>query len=229
MTTVTGGDTENGHFRYLIPSYFHIHSYTCIYVHIRAHTCFSHLVVFCPLHLHIRAYTCIYSGLHILAYTGIYWHIRAGGGGGLREGHALTPTASGIRVRVRHCVCQTLRVRLAVAACGCGLADSESADLKRHGPACASDAARARAVESLELERVELSTIIMPVSLAAAASESASEGTEPKAIQIRQWRSQTRIGQRPAVGKGQPLSKTEKVARVLPSGPSDSKWQIKIT
>ena len=89
----------------------------------------------------------------------------------------------------------------------CGLADSESADLKRHGPACASDAARARAVESLELERVELSTIIMPVSLAASASE--SEGTEPQAIQIRQWRSQTRVGQRPAVGKGQPLSKTE--------------------
>ena len=176
-------------------------------------------------------HTCIY--MHILAYTCIYWHILAytgrRGGGRLREGHALTPTASGIRVRVRHCVCQTLRVRLAVAACGCGLADSESADLKRHGPACASDAARARAVESLELERVELSTIIMPVSLAAAASESASEGTEPKAIQIRQWRSQTRIGQRPAVGKGQPLSKTEKVARVLPSGPSDSKWQIKIT
>ena len=44
-----------------------------------------------------------------------------------------------------------------------------------HGPACASDAARALAVESLELERVELSTIIMPVSLAAAAS--GSEGT----------------------------------------------------
>ena len=125
----------------------------------------------------IHAYTCIY--LHILAYTGIYGQA---GGGGLREGHALTPTASGIRVRVRHCVCQTLRVRLAVAACGCGLADSESADLKRHGPACASDAARARAVESLELERVELSTIIMPVSLAASASE--SEGTEPQAIQI---------------------------------------------
>ena len=100
--------------------------------------------------------------------------------------------------------------------------------MKRHGPACASDAARARAVESLELERVELSTIIMPVSLAAAAA-SESEGTEPQAIQIRQWRSQTRIGQRPAVGKGQPLSKTEKVARVLPSGPGDSKWQIKIT
>ena len=80
----TGGDTENGHFRYLIPSYFHIHSYTCIYVHIRAHTCFSHLVVFCPLHLHIRAYTCIY--LHILAYTGIYWHIRAGGGGDSEKG-----------------------------------------------------------------------------------------------------------------------------------------------
>ena len=81
--------------------------------------------------------------------------------------------------------------------------------MKRHGPACASDrdAARARAVESLELERVELSTIIMPVSLAAAASE--SEGTEPQAIQIRQWRSQTRVGQRPAVDKGQPLSKTE--------------------
>ena len=38
---------------------------------------------------------------------------------------------------------------------GRGLADSESADLKRrHGPACASDAARARAVESLEHERV---------------------------------------------------------------------------
>jgi hypothetical protein len=82
--------------------------------------------------------------------------------------------------------------------------------LKRHGPACASDAARARAVESLELERVELSTIIMPVSLAAAASRAGeSEGTEPQAIQIRQWRSQTRVGQRPAVGKGQPLSKTE--------------------
>ena len=157
--------------------------------------------------------------MHILAYTCIYWHILAytgRRGGGLREGHALTPTASGIRVRVRHCVCQTLRVRLAVAACGCGLADSESADLKRHGPACASDAARARAVESLELERVELSTIIMPVSLAAAASE--SEGTEPQAIQIRQFRSQTRIGQRPAVGKGQPLSKTEKVARVCQAG-----------
>ena len=76
VTTVTGGDTENGHFRYLIPSYFHIHSYTCIYVHIRAHTCFSHLVVFCPLHLHILAYTCIY--LHILAYTCIYG--QAGGG-----------------------------------------------------------------------------------------------------------------------------------------------------
>ena len=71
---------------------------------------------------------------------------------------------------------------------------------------------RARAVESLELERVELSTIIMPVSLAAAASRrraGESEGTEPQAIQIRQWRSQTRVGQRPAVGKGQPLSKTE--------------------
>ena len=83
--------------------------------------------------------------------------------------------------------------------------------MKRHGPACASDAARARAVESLELERVELSTIIMPVSLAAAAAAAASEseGTEPQAIQIRQWRSQTRVGQRPAVGKGQPLSKTE--------------------
>ena len=99
--------------------------------------------------------------------------------------------------------------RMTLPVAGCGLADSESADLKRHGPACASDAARARAVESLELERVELATIVMPVSLAAAASESASEGTEPQAIQIRQWSSQTRVGQRPAVGKGQPLSKTE--------------------
>ena len=89
-TTVTGGDTENGHFRYLIPSYFHIHSYTCIYVHIRAHTCFSHLVVFCPLHLHIRAYTCIY--LHILAYTGTYWNIRAGGGRGGTQRRACTDT-----------------------------------------------------------------------------------------------------------------------------------------
>ena len=177
-------------------------------------------------------HTCIY--MHILAYTCIYWHILAytGRRGGTQR-WACTDTHcqwhSSPSPSLSPGVCQTLRVRLAVAACGCGLADSESADLKRHGPACASDAARARAVESLELERVELSTIIMPVSLAAAASESAREGTEPKAIQIRQWRSQTRIGQRPAVGKGQPLSKTEKVARVLPSGPSDSKWQIKIT
>ena len=109
----------------------HIHSYTCIYVHIRAHTCFSHLVVFCPLHQHIRAYTCIY--LHILAYTGIYWHIRAGGGGDSEGGmhwHPLPVAFESESVTVLSWVFQTLRVRLAVAACGCGLADSESADLK---------------------------------------------------------------------------------------------------
>ena len=100
----------------------------------------------------------------------------------------------------------SLSCRLRVRARRLGVGRLEAA--LRHGPACASDAARARAVESLELERVELSTIIMPVSLAAA-SASESEGTEPQAIQIRQWRSQTRVGQRPAVGKGQPLSKTE--------------------
>ena len=162
--TASGGDTdsENGHFRYLIPSYFHIHSYTCIYVHIRAYTCFSHLVVFCPLHLHILAYTCIY--LHILAYTRIYWHIRAGGGG-LRGGHALTPTASSIRVRVSHCTILSMP-------------DSPSQ--------AASCRLRVRA-RRLGVGRLEAAW----------------------AIQIRQWRSQTRVGQRPAVGKGQPLSKTE--------------------
>ena len=128
--TASGGDTENGHFRYLIPSYFHIHSYTCIYVHIRAYTCFSHLVVFCPLHLHILAYTCIY--LHIRAYTGIYG--QAGGDSEVgMHWHPLPVAFESESVTVLSWVCQTLRVRLPVAACGCGLADSESADLKRHG------------------------------------------------------------------------------------------------
>ena len=121
-------------------------SYTFIYVHIRAYTCTYMLFTLSRFLPTSPTHTCIYMPHMILAYTCIYWHILAytgRRGWGLREGHALTPTTSGIRVRVRHCtilsICQTLRlrVRLPVAACGCGLADSESADLKRHGPACA--------------------------------------------------------------------------------------------
>ncbi len=50
---------QNGHFQFHIPSYVHIRSYTCIYLHIRtiyAHTCFSHLSVLCPLNLHTHIY-----------------------------------------------------------------------------------------------------------------------------------------------------------------------------
>ena len=99
--------------------------------------------------------------------------------------------------------------RMTLPVAGCGLADSESADLKWHGPACASDAARARAVESLELERVELSTIIMPVSLAAAASESASEGTEPQAIQIHWTVAQSDQGRTEACSRQGPATQQD--------------------
>ncbi len=96
----------------------HKHTYTYIYIYIHEYTAvYIHIIVYtCNVYIHIHTYTDMGCEKMMKGCLPIFLQMKGGGGD-----HALTPTASDIRVPLQ----------------SCRLADSELADLTRkwHGPA----------------------------------------------------------------------------------------------